>query len=128
MCEMLWADPQPEPGRSPSKRGVGFQFGPDVTEKFCALNNLDMIIRSHEVKEEGYVIEHNGRCVTVFSAPNYCDQVGNKGAYINITKKNPNDGDNRPELCYEYVKFEAVPHPACKPMQYAGSFGNMFGI
>jgi serine/threonine-protein phosphatase 5 len=27
MCELLWSDPQPQPGRSPSKRGVGCQFG-----------------------------------------------------------------------------------------------------
>ena len=37
-------------GRSPSKRGVGCQFGPDVTRKFLTNNNLDYIIRSHEVK------------------------------------------------------------------------------
>jgi len=71
MVEMLWSDPQMLPGRSPSKRGVGIQFGPDVTEKFLAFNDLDFIIRSHEVKDNGYVIEHNGKCITVFSAPNY---------------------------------------------------------
>lgn len=27
MCELLWSDPQPQTGRSPSKRGVGCQFG-----------------------------------------------------------------------------------------------------
>jgi serine/threonine-protein phosphatase 5 len=27
MCELLWSDPQPQNGRSPSKRGVGCQFG-----------------------------------------------------------------------------------------------------
>ena len=71
MCELLWSDPQPEPGRGASKRGVGIQFGPDVTKNFLDRNNLDMLIRSHEVKENGYVIEHDGKCVTVFSAPNY---------------------------------------------------------
>lgn len=35
----------------------------------------DMVVRSHEVKTEGYEIDHNGKLVTVFSAPNYCDQV-----------------------------------------------------
>ncbi|RUP47895.1 Metallo-dependent phosphatase-like protein [Jimgerdemannia flammicorona] len=98
MCELLWSDPQPEPGRGPSKRGVGTQFGPDVTERFLEKNGLDMLIRSHEVKENGYVIEHNGKCVTVFSAPNYCDTVGNKGALINIS----------PDLKLEYKTFEAV--------------------
>lgn len=34
MCELLWSDPQPQEGRGPSKRGVGCQFGPDVTERF----------------------------------------------------------------------------------------------
>jgi len=71
MCELLWSDPQPQIGRSPSKRGVGIQFGPDVTNRFLRLNNLDYIIRSHEVKQEGYEVAHNGKCITVFSAPNY---------------------------------------------------------
>ena len=31
MCELLWSDPQAEPGRSPSKRGVGVGFGESVT-------------------------------------------------------------------------------------------------
>nr|CAD7399851.1 unnamed protein product [Timema cristinae] len=71
MCELLWSDPQEQPGRAPSKRGVGVQFGPDVTEKFVELNKLDYIIRSHEVKNEGYEKAHDGHCITVFSAPNY---------------------------------------------------------
>ncbi len=28
-----------------------------------------------QVKEEGYEVEHDGYCITVFSAPNYCDQM-----------------------------------------------------
>lgn len=71
MCELLWSDPQPTMGRAPSKRGVGIQFGPDVTEKFLQTNNLDYIIRSHEVKDNGYEVAHNEKCITVFSAPNY---------------------------------------------------------
>ena len=62
MCELLWSDPQPEPGRAPSKRGVGIQFGPDVTENFLKRNGLELIIRSHEVKQEGYTSDHGGKC------------------------------------------------------------------
>ncbi|KAJ3287813.1 Serine/threonine-protein phosphatase 5 [Borealophlyctis nickersoniae] len=115
MCELLWSDPQPEPGRSPSKRGVGIQFGPDVTEKFLKNNNLDLIIRSHEVKQEGYVSDHGGKCITIFSAPNYCDSVGNKGAYIHIT----------PDRKLKFNQFTAVPHPPVRAMQYAGPLGGM---
>lgn len=123
MMEMLWTDPQPTPGRGPSKRGVGLQFGPDVTKRFCEKNGLDAVIRSHEVRMEGYEVEHDGRCITgksqyrckqailndlapVFSAPKYCDSTENKGAYINIG----------PEYKLEYHKFDAVPHPDIKPM------------
>jgi serine/threonine-protein phosphatase 5 len=64
MMEMLWTDPQTEPGRGPSKRGVGMQFGPDVTKRFCEKNGLEAVIRSHEVRMEGYEEEHDGRCIT----------------------------------------------------------------
>lgn len=59
MCEILWSDPQPNNGRGISKRGIGIQFGPDVTKNFCETNNLEMIIRSHEMKDEGYEVAHD---------------------------------------------------------------------
>ena len=40
MCELLWSDPSPTLGRSPSKRGVGVAFGSDVTKNFLKQNNL----------------------------------------------------------------------------------------
>ncbi|BAT88976.1 hypothetical protein LR48_Vigan09g090400 [Vigna angularis] len=117
MCEILWSDPQPLPGRGPSKRGVGLSFGPDVTEQFLQENNLDLVVRSHEVKDEGYEIEHDGKLITVFSAPNYCDQMGNKGAFIRF---------EAPDLKPNIVTFSAVSHPDVKPMAYANNFLRMF--
>lgn len=120
MTEMLWSDPQPGKGRVPSKRGVGVAFGKDVTENFLTTNKLKMVIRSHEMKEEGYEIEHDGKCVTIFSAPNYCDQMGNKGAFIRLDGKT---------LTPKYTSFSAVPHPNVKAMQYANPMlGQMFGM
>jgi serine/threonine-protein phosphatase 5 len=112
MCELLWSDPQPQNGRAPSKRGVGCQFGPDVTKKFLEINNLDYIIRSHEVKNNGYEVAHDGKCITVFSAPNYCDTMGNQGAFITLYGK-----DMEPK----FTTYEAVPHPNVQPMAYAHS-------
>ena len=50
MCELLWSDPKPAPGRGPSQRGVGVGFGPDVTSNFLQDNGLDLLVRSHEVR------------------------------------------------------------------------------
>ncbi|KEG12156.1 serine/threonine protein phosphatase type 5 [Trypanosoma grayi] len=111
----LWADPQPMPGRSPSQRGVDCpSFGPDVTEKFLQNNNLTLVVRSHEVKDEGYEVAHDGKCITVFSAPNYCDQMGNKGAYIRFT-----GGVMKPNI----IVFSHVPHPGKRPMYYSSGMG-----
>ncbi|PWA63702.1 serine/threonine-protein phosphatase 5 [Artemisia annua] len=117
MCEILWSDPQPNPGRGPSKRGVGLSFGGDVTKRFLKDNNLDLVVRSHEVKDEGYEIDHDGKLITVFSAPNYCDQMGNKGAFIRF---------EAPTMEPKIVTFSAVPHPDVKPMAYASNFLRMF--
>jgi len=113
-CELLWSDPAPQPGRAPSKRGVGVAFGPDVTKRFLEANQLKLLVRSHEVKDEGFEVDHDGRCITVFSAPNYCDQMGNKGAFIKFES----------DMVPRFSKFDAVPHPPVRPMQYASSFMN----
>jgi len=82
MVESLWSDPCDKPGRHPSKRGVGVMFGPDIAKRFLDENNLTLLVRSHEVKPQGYEYQAGGKVLTVFSAPNYCDQMGNKGAYV----------------------------------------------
>jgi serine/threonine-protein phosphatase 5 len=116
MSDLLWSDPQPFPGKSPSKRGVGFSFGPDITEAFLKLNGLNLLVRSHEVKDEGYLVEHGGKTITVFSAPNYCDSMGNKGAFIHF------DDSMEPKI----TQYEAVPHPDIRPMAYAAGMGGLF--
>lgn len=58
--------------------------------------------------------EHGGKCITIFSAPNYCDTIGNKAAFITLT---PETGFKR-----EYTQFSAQPHPGKKPMQYSRLF------
>lgn len=117
MCELLWSDPMPINGRAPSKRGIGCQFGPDVTERFCKHNGLDYIIRSHEVKDDGYEVAHNGQCITVFSAPNYCDTMHNRGAFITL-KGQPKSRRMTPE----FTSFKEVPHPDVRPMAYVNPF------
>lgn len=116
MSDLLWSDPQPFPGKSPSKRGVGFSFGPDITEAFLEKNDLSLLVRSHEVKDEGYLVEHGGKTITVFSAPNYCDSMKNKGAFIHFGK----------DLEPKFTQFTEVPHPEIRPMAYAAGMGGLF--
>lgn len=64
MSEMLWSDPQPQLGRSPSKRGVGLSFGPDVTAAFLERNGLKLVVRSHEVKVRAQREASQRECAT----------------------------------------------------------------
>lgn len=70
------------------------------------------------MKDEGYEVAHDGYCVTVFSAPNYCDNMDNKGAFIRF------NGD---DMVPHFTQFSAAPHPNIKPMAYAnlGLFGGL---
>ncbi|KAI7967856.1 hypothetical protein MJO29_001133 [Puccinia striiformis f. sp. tritici] len=117
MMECLWTDPQDAPGRGPSKRGVGLGFGPDITENWCRHSGVTAVIRSHEVRDNGYSIEHEGRCITVFSAPNYVDQVGNQGGFVRINEHGT----------LAFTSFKHQPHPNIKPMAYAGGFMGLGG-
>ncbi|CDF36393.1 unnamed protein product [Chondrus crispus] len=99
MSEMLWSDPQDQNGWGVSKRGIGVAFGPDVTHRFLDNNGLDIIVRSHEMKDKGYEVQAEGRLITIFSAPNYCDQMGNQGAFIKFDHK----------MEPKFVQFSAVP-------------------
>jgi serine/threonine-protein phosphatase 5 len=65
-----------------------------------------------QVKDQGYEVAHDGYCVTVFSAPNYCDNMDNKGAFITF------NGD---DMVPHFTQFSAVAHPDVKPMAYANS-------
>lgn len=114
MMELLWSDPQVAPGRGPSKRGIGLGFGPDITKAWCELNGVTAVLRSHEVRMGGYEEEHEGRCCTIFSAPNYCDSTNNLGAFARI--------DDRGSI--GWFVFEAQPHPNVQPMAYASNAMN----
>lgn len=103
--DMLWSDPMMAPGRKESQRGAGCRFGPDVCDRFLADNRLELVLRSHEVCDNGWEEVFPNRLYTVFSASNYCDEVGNKGA-VAVVK-----GPGLPEFV-EYSTLEgAVCHP-----------------
>jgi serine/threonine-protein phosphatase PP1 catalytic subunit len=54
------------------ERGISYYYGKNVVEYFLMRNDLDLICRSHQVVEEGYEFAFDRKCITIFSAPNYC--------------------------------------------------------
>ena len=83
LCDLLWADPSPDfEGWRPNDRGVSFTFGKDIVNKFKKENDIDLICRAHQVVEDGYEFFAKRGLVTIFSAPNYCDDIGNNGAMV----------------------------------------------
>lgn len=82
--DMLWSDPRSIQSRQPSERGAGVEFGVDVTNNFCLVNKIALVIRSHECVQEGFEILHGGRLITLFSASRYCGTQMNKGAFLTL--------------------------------------------
>lgn len=73
--DLFWSDPDPRGRKGCRKnedRKMACFFGSDITQQFLKKYNLSMLIRSHQVKQDGYEYAHDGKLLTVFSASNYC--------------------------------------------------------
>lgn len=71
-------------GWAENERGVSYVFGANVIEEFLEKQDLDLIVRAHQVVEDGYQFFAGRKLVTLFSAPNYCGEFDNAGAMISI--------------------------------------------
>ena len=85
MCDLLWSDPDTTvSGWAENDRGVSFVFGADVVAAFLERHDLDLLVRAHQVVEDGYEFFAGRRLVTLFSAPNYCGEFDNAGGMISV--------------------------------------------
>ncbi|XP_003746749.3 serine/threonine-protein phosphatase PP1 [Galendromus occidentalis] len=86
MSQLTWSDPNRDSdGWTESARGVGFMFGKTPLWQFLEKFDLDLLARAHEVVQDGYEFFGMRRCVTIFSAPKYCDQFDNAGGMMRVS-------------------------------------------
>ena len=84
MCDYLWSDPDDieEWGQNP--RGAGVVFGSKLVDRFLKNNNMDLIVRAHQLIMEGYKLHFGSKLITIFSAPNYCYRCNNIAAILQL--------------------------------------------
>lgn len=83
--DLLWADPSLfNQGWQPNNRGASYTFGQDIVAKYCRTLDIDLIVRAHQVVQDGYEFFANRRLVTLFSAPHYAGQFDNAAATMSV--------------------------------------------
>ncbi|KIH48751.1 hypothetical protein ANCDUO_21176 [Ancylostoma duodenale] len=69
IADLTWADPDPNiSGFEESPRGAARIFGADALKNFCKLHGLDLVVRAHQVVQDGYEFFADRHLVTIFSA------------------------------------------------------------
>ena len=85
LCDLLWADPDKGTnGWGENDSGVSFTFGPEIVSKFLTKHGLDLVVRGHQVVEDGYEFFAKRQLVTLWSAPNYRGEFDNAGAMMSV--------------------------------------------
>lgn len=85
MADLVWSDPDPDKEEfAISPRGAGYTFGAQVVKKFLEVNNMNHILRAHQLCMEGFSVMYDDRLSTVWSAPNYCYRCGNMASILEV--------------------------------------------
>ncbi|CAP20911.1 Protein CBG24259 [Caenorhabditis briggsae] len=83
--DLMWSDPGSVKGWEPNTRGASFTFGEDVVHEYCKMLDIDLIVRGHQVVQDGYEFFANKKLVTVFSAPHYSGTFTNSAAVCKVS-------------------------------------------
>jgi len=124
LCDLLWSDPDENYSSDDvhttfeynETRGCSYTFGYRAVVDFLERNKLLSVIRAHEAQDAGYKMHAKNKetqfptVITIFSAPNYLDAYGNKGAVLRYENTVMN-----------IRQFNHMPHPYWLP-----NFMNVF--
>jgi protein phosphatase len=88
--QAMWCDPEESDDvngafNNNDARGAGFdvyKYTAAAVTEFCQRNDVDVILRGHQVVQEGIEVFAGGQLLTLFSATNYCGVCDNKGAIL----------------------------------------------
>ena len=87
LCDLVWSDPESNlKGWEFNDRGVSYTFNEKIVDNFLTIHNLEVLVRAHQVVEKGYEFFNGRKCITIFSAPNYCGEFDNAGAMLIINE------------------------------------------
>lgn len=80
ITDLLWADLDPlTRAYADSDRGVSHKFGPKAINAFLSRNGLSLIIRSHQLVQQGFQFS-GPSMLTIWTAPGYGSEFSNAGA------------------------------------------------
>lgn len=82
ITDLLWSDPSDDHLGVQTNMKRWHTYGQDIVDSFLKLNNLSLLIRSHQVAVGGTRVHHDGKTITIYSAP--LPNTSMKGAYMNI--------------------------------------------
>ncbi|CAI5446375.1 unnamed protein product [Caenorhabditis angaria] len=82
--------------------GNALTFGSDVLDEFLEILGVDMIIRGHQVVQDGYAFNAGRKCVTVFLAAYYLGQFDNAAGVCFVSEGL--------EVSFEQLKPETLKH------------------
>ncbi|MHA1777262.1 MAG: metallophosphoesterase family protein [Promethearchaeota archaeon] len=82
---LLWADPKEEVDEIALLPDIGRnQFGQKPFDRFMLHNNLQFMVRAHEVLREGFKYFFNQRLISLFSASIYKNRSIGKAAFLRL--------------------------------------------
>jgi serine/threonine-protein phosphatase PP1 catalytic subunit len=117
LCDLLWSDPDKNvDGWGTNERGVSVTFNENIVNKMVEDLDIDLICRAHQVVENGYDFFADKKLVTVFSAPNYCNQFDNAGGMMIVDEN---------LICGFKILVPKIKNKILNPMMYKKLIRNL---